>query len=259
MGLPLLHRTADVAVGNQTFHTAVAERDTKAQLALAHMDDGLAQMHVGGNNRKVVAAHHILGGGEQAAAQLAAGVELGEVAGLEVAHLHQRHGQGVAHGQRGGGAARGGQVQRTCFALYVHRDVGGGIFGQQRGGVAGHRNDGDVHVQHHGDEPEQLVGVARVAQRYHHIIWGHHAKVAVIHVEGIDEKGGGAGAGQCGGYLGAYVPALAHTCHDNLSMAVIHQLGGFVEVVVKLVYQVGDGFRLFTQTLNGVLTDGVGT
>ena len=48
--LPSLHGTADVAIGDDAFHASVEQCHAKSQLSLAHEDDGLAQVHVGGDD-----------------------------------------------------------------------------------------------------------------------------------------------------------------------------------------------------------------
>ncbi len=48
------------------------------------------------------------------------------------------------------------------------------------------RDDRDVHVEHHRDEAEQLVGLSAVAQAKTTSLSGHHTEVAVIDIEWID-------------------------------------------------------------------------
>ena len=192
--LPTLHGATDVAIGDESHHLAVVvERDSQSQFALAHVDDGLAQVHVLRNDGQFVCTHHILCRGEQFTPQLPTWMELGEVAWLEVANLHQSHRQGVAHGQGGRGGTGGSEIERTRLVAHPHLDMAGGIFGQQRVGVARHGNDGDMHVKHHGDEAQQLVGLARIAEGQHHVVGCHHAQVAMVDIQRVDEKGRGAG------------------------------------------------------------------
>ena len=124
LSLPALHGASDVAVGDQPDDTALlVERHTHAELAFRHVDDGLSQVHVLRNDRQIVGAHYVLGRGKQTLAQFAARMELCEVAWTEVAHLHQRNCQGVAHGQGGSGRRCGGQVERARLVVDKHLDV----------------------------------------------------------------------------------------------------------------------------------------
>ena len=54
-------------------------------------------MHFLRNNGQVVGMHHVFSSGKQSLAKLATGVEMSEVVWPEVAHLHQRNGQRIAH------------------------------------------------------------------------------------------------------------------------------------------------------------------
>ena len=130
--LPLLHGTADISIGNQTDDTLVfIERDSQSELTLAHMDDSLAQMHLLRDDRHVFAAHHVFGGGEETLAQFAARMELGKVAWLEVAHLHQGYCQSIAHGEGSSGTAGRSKVERTSLLFHLDGDVMVGVFCQQ--------------------------------------------------------------------------------------------------------------------------------
>ena len=55
----------------------------------------------------------------QALAQLAAGMQFGEVLGLEAFAQADGDGKGIAQGQHGGGGGGGGEVQSAGFALYA--------------------------------------------------------------------------------------------------------------------------------------------
>ena len=61
---------------------------------------------------------------------------------------------------------------------------------------------------------------------------GHYTQVAVIDVEGIDEKRGRARGSQRGCNLGSDVSAFANASHDNLALAVEHQVDCFIEILI---------------------------
>ena len=179
--LPFLHGTADIAIGNQADDTLVfIKRDSQSQFALAHVDDSLTQVHILRNDRHIVAAHHIFGGGKESLTQFAARMELGKVARLEVAYLHQGYCQGIAHRQSRSGTAGRGEVQRTSLLLHLHGDMMVGIFRQQGIRISRNRNNRYIHVKHHRDETEQFIGLTAVAQCQ------HHTEVAMIYIQRID-------------------------------------------------------------------------
>ena len=88
LGLPLLHRTADVAVGDQTYNLVVHLCDAQSKLSLAHEDDSLAQVHLRRQYGKVFLEHHVLSRCQQSFAEFTTWVELCEVTRLEVAFFH---------------------------------------------------------------------------------------------------------------------------------------------------------------------------
>ena len=83
--LRALHRTAYVAVGDETHHLAVNHRHTQSQSAVAHMYNGLAELRLRVYYRQVVGTHHVLSPGEQSSAERTAWMELCEIGSLEVA------------------------------------------------------------------------------------------------------------------------------------------------------------------------------
>ena len=81
---------------------------------------------VGANDRRLLAAVHQLLDAHQPLAQLAAGMQVGEVLLPEALGDEQRHRQRVAERQRRGGAGGRHEVQRARFLRHaaVERDVG---------------------------------------------------------------------------------------------------------------------------------------
>lgn len=111
---------------------------------------------------------------------------------------------------------------------------------------------GDLHVQHHGNESQQLVCLTRIADGKNDVVLGHNAKVAVIYVEGVDEEGRRARAGKRGCYLGSDVSALSHASNDYLSVAVEHQFHCFLEVLVQSWYEIEHCFCLVFYAMGGI-------
>jgi hypothetical protein len=122
---------AQVAVGKDAQHlpapSTTAEQPRPLALISRIRSLKLASGHAG---HGVAAAHHVAHMGQQLAAQRTAGVRAGKVFGAEAPRVEQGHGQGVAHGQLGGGAGRGGQVQRAGFALHAAVEHQVGMLGQ---------------------------------------------------------------------------------------------------------------------------------
>ena len=112
--------------------------------------------------------------------------------------------------------------------------MGGGILSQQRGGIAAHAYDGDVHVEHHGDEAQEFVGLTGIRDGKYDIIARHHTKVAMEDIKRIDKERRCAGAGERGCNLCSYKAALTHASDNDLAMAVEHEFHGSVETIVYL-------------------------
>ena len=119
-------------------------------------------MHLWWQYGQVVLEHHVLCGRQQSFAELTTRVELCKVSGLEVPLLHQGDSQSVAHCQLRHSRARRCEIHRAGFFLYTHVQVAGGVFCQQRLGVAAHADDRYLHVEHHRDKPQQLVSLPGV-------------------------------------------------------------------------------------------------
>ena len=154
------------------------------------MDNRLAQMHVLWDDGKVMGAHHVGCRCQQPLAQLAAGMVLCKVLWLEMPPLHQCHCYRVTHGKHGSGATGWGEVQGASLLLHAHLDMHRAVFRQQRLGIAAHADDRHLHVKDNGDEAQQLIRLPRIAQCQHHVVACHHAEVAVIDIQGVDEEGG---------------------------------------------------------------------
>ena len=178
-------------------------------------------------------------------------MEFGKVALLEVAGLHQRAGQRVAHGQRGGGTARGSQVEGAGLLLHLYVYMVSGVLCQQRLRIAGHAYERNLLFLQRGHKAQQLVGLAAVAYGKHNVVLGNCAQVAMEQVERIGIEGRCARTAQRGGNLGADMAALAHSGQDHLALAREYQFHHCVKVLIYLRNQAQHGLCLVLQTLNG--------
>ena len=187
--------------------------------------------------------------GQQLAAQRAARVGAGEVFRLETARIEQGHGQGVAEGDLGRGAGRGGQVQRA--GLFGHKAVehDGGMAGQAGFGPSSHGDDGDAQALEHGQHSVELVALARVGQGQHHVRGRDHAEVAMAGLGRMHEQGRCAGGGQGGGDFAADMAALAHAHDGDPTAAGQHGLHRPGEAVAQARRHFGQGAGLDVQGL----------
>ena len=122
--------------------------------------------------------------------------------------------------------------------------------------MAAHADDGYVHMEHHRDEAQQLVGLTGVGDGEHHVVGGHHAQVTVEHVQWVDEERGCACRGEGGGDLRTDMSALSHACDDDLALAVVHQFDSLLEFLIELLNQSEHGCCLVLETLYGVISCG---
>jgi hypothetical protein len=158
VGAGVFEETAEVAVGEDAeeagvwLHGQMGGRldGGEAEAFGGHLVDDLGHGCVGRHDRNGVSGVHELlddcvAAGE-AAAELAAGVQLGEVLGLEVEAAADVDGEGVAEGEHGGGGGGGSELVVAGFAGYrdVERVRAGG--GECRGGAAGEANEGDAEL-----------------------------------------------------------------------------------------------------------------
>lgn len=111
-----------------------------------------------------VAGLHDLTDGGEAAAEVAAGVEAGEVAGLEVEAAAYVEREGIAEGEHGRGGCRGGELVGAGFA--GDGDVEGVRAGGSEGGcvAAAEADEGDAEAGKDGEQAEELFGFAGVRE-----------------------------------------------------------------------------------------------
>ena len=177
-------------------------------------------------------------------------MELGEVHLAEAAGLDEAACYGVAHGEGGRGGGGGGEVEGVSLTLYGDIEMGIGVLGKQRVGVAAHADDGDAALIERRNEAQQLVGIAGVADGYDDIALHDDAEIAMVEVEGIDIEAGSAGAAEGGSYLGTDMTALAHTGDDDLALAGEDEVDGLIEIFVELGDEVEQGLSLVLKTLD---------
>ena len=183
----------------------------------------------------IVFAHDIADAGEEGASEAATGVELGKVFVAETAGFEKDHGEGVAEHEHVGGAAGGGEVEGAGFAFDV--DVENDIAVSTESGIggAGEGDDFDGETFEEGEEVEEFVGFAAIAEGDDGIAFADDAEVSVEGILGIEDDGGGAGGIEsCGDFVGDIV-GFPDPDDDDFAPGVegiVEDLDGGREVVV---------------------------
>ena len=209
--------TAQVSVGEDTCEFAAFINHTDAAgLGFSHDEQSVLN---GGRLRSdriaCSTAHYVRHLEQQRPADGAAGVAFGEFRFLETACVEHGHGEGVAHDERGGGAGGGGHVEGAGLLWHFDVEHDLGVFSQRGARRRGHGDD------LHGESPDgrqkvdQLVGLAGVAQGEQDVAVVEDAEVAVHGVDGVEQHGGRAGAGEGGGDLAADVAGFADAEDDD--------------------------------------------
>ena len=91
----------------------------------------------GMHGQAVAGAHDVSDLEQQGGAEVAGGMQAGEILPGESAALEQHHGQRVAQGERGGRAGRGRQPQGAGLAGHAVKETQIGVLRELRIGVAG--------------------------------------------------------------------------------------------------------------------------
>ena len=208
---------AQVAVGEDAGQfAAFVDHADAAGLGLTHdeqcvTDDGGLRGH-----RVARATAHDVGYLEQQCpADGTARVAFRKFRFFEAASVEHGHGEGVTHDERGGGAGGGGHVEGAGLLWHFDVEHDLGVFSQRGARRRGHGDD------LHGESPDgrqkvdQLVGLAGVAQGEQDVAVVEDAEVAVHGVDGVEQHGGRAGAGEGGGDLAADVAGFADAEDDD--------------------------------------------
>ncbi len=146
-------------------------------------------------------AHDLVHTQEKAAPDHPAGMEFREIFLLKSARLEQHHGKRVAEREHDGRARGRGQIERTGFLLDVDVEEDIAILPQGRLSGAAHRDHANLEPRDRGQDAQEFLGLAAVAEREHNVAIGDHAEIAVERVEGVEHDRGRTGAGESGGDL----------------------------------------------------------
>ena len=158
----------------------------------------------------------VTGPARRAARRARPGVVLVEVVRAEPSGHHQRHGQRVTDDRGHRRRRRRDQVERVRFAPGADVDDRVGQLAQRRTAAApGDGHHGHSPGPHDAGEPHDLRRGAGLGDGQEEVVAGDHPSVAVQRIRRVHEEGGGAGAGEGGGQLGADQPRLPQPGHDH--------------------------------------------
>ncbi len=179
----------------------------------------------------VGAGFHEIAHALELAAEGAVGVAEGEVAGLKTALFEENNGEGITHGEGGGGGCSWGEVEGADFAvdLDVENDVG--FEGEAAFEVAGHGDEEVFVALKEGDAGDDFFGGAAVGEGEDDVVGLDHAKVAMEGFTRVNVEGGGAGAGHGGCDFAGDEAVFAHAGEDHAAAAVEDGGDGGVEAV----------------------------
>ncbi len=91
----------------------------------------------------------------------------------------------------------------------------------------------DVEAAGVGDDVGQFRGLARVGQDQHHVAFGHHAKVTMARLGGVNEMGGRAGGGEGRGDLAGDMAGFAHARDDDPALGRQDQVNRLPKTVAQ--------------------------
>ena len=182
----------------------------------------------------------------------------GEVLLAEAAALHQGDGEGVAEGEGGGGAGGRGEAERAGFFVDVDGQVDVGFLRKVRSGAASDRDGFHAKGAHDGQHHQDFRAFAGIADGEQGVVGGNHAEVAVPRFGGVDEEGGGAGAGQRRRDFFANVPRFAEAGHDDVAARGEDAVAGGEEGRAEVVDLRAHGLGFLVEDGAGVGKAGIG-
>ena len=172
---------------------------------------------LGADRNRFAGAHDLLHGKKEIPADRAGGMKLGKIFAAKPTTLQENHGQGIPHGQHGGGAGGGGKVEGAGFL--IDRDVEKEVrlTRQLRTRIACHDHDGHALPFDQRDDPEQLIRIPTVTQNEDQVLTRHDPQIAMDGIDWVQGDGSRTSAGQGGGNLMADVALFSDTGDDDLS------------------------------------------
>ncbi len=212
-------QAAQVAVADDAAEQALLLYGGDAELLRGHFVDYVGHGSGGADDRDLVAGVHEVANAGQALAELAAGMEFGEVLDAEALAQADGDGEGVAEGEHGGGRGGGSEIEAAGFTrdAAIEGYVAG--LGEGRVQIAGEADQGVALALEHGEQAEDFFGFAAGGERDDDVAGHEHAQVAMDGFGGVQKQGRRAGGAERGGDLLGNDAAFAHSGDDNAAVA----------------------------------------
>lgn len=238
-----------VAIADQAQKSVVGINDTRRPGS--GLSDDAHDLGEGGfdrDQREVwTRPHDVADGQEQPFSQSPAGVELGIVFFAKSASLHHAHRKSVRDREHHGCA--GGRREVIRAGLSIDRNVQGHLGEPARGTLRspGDENRPSPQGLDRGKEPNQLIGLTRVAVHQHTVFGGEHPEVAMEGLTGMQKEAGGAGAAQRPGGLSGDVAGFSQSAAGHSPAGLQNPFDGLVKGGIEPVGQGANGFSLFEE------------
>jgi hypothetical protein len=219
VGAIAFEQAAQVAVADDAEQSAVVLYGGHAEFFAGHLIDDVLHGRGGGDAGDGVASVHELADAGEALAQLAAGVEGGEILSAEAFFDGDGDGEGVSEGEHCGGGSGGGEAHSAGLGgdAAVERDVAGE--GERGLCVAAEADEGVADALDIGEQAEDLLGFSTGGERDDDVAFGQHAEVAVDGFCRVQKERRAAGGAERGGDLLSDDATLAHPGYDDATTA----------------------------------------
>ena len=183
-----LDHPPQIAIGDDPREsTAGVDNGGDTELVGAHDVDRREQRGLLTHQRQVGTVVHEVGDAQPAGAQLAAGVQAGEILLAESPVLEQRHRQRVAESERGGRACRRGETEGTGLPGAPGEQHDGAGLRQAGIAEAGDGNHGGADLPQGRQQAQNLVGLAARRNGENHVSRSDDAQVSVGALRGMEK------------------------------------------------------------------------
>ncbi len=213
--------TAEIAVGEDTQEGVVVIDDSDGAAACGGhgeqcVADGRAWTDVRG---MFTCTHEIFDFQGDRTTDGACGMELGVVVQLEMTQMEHRHGQRVAKSGKSRGGRGGREIEWAGFTWNGHGHDEIRAFTKARFRFLGDGDDVNAKAFNGGNDGEQFVRLAAVAEGEQRVLRRYDAEIAVHGFNRMHENGAGARRGERGGHFLADMAAFANAGDDELTAA----------------------------------------
>jgi hypothetical protein len=193
--------------------------------------------------RESIAGVHFVFNTEKFLAEAAGGVERGEIIWAKAAAVEERDSESVADGHGDSGAGCGREVHGAGF--FANADVEGNVAGFSKRGtnISSEGDDRRFEAFEGFKEADDFFSFAAIGNGKDGIATCEHAKIAMQSFGGMQEKGGGAGAGESGGNFSADQSGFANASDGHAAFASEKEIDGFFEGGIESREDVLDGLR----------------